>query len=199
MLCRFDELHSPTFFFSCEAIVVCCAGLMSCTVLRFSSAVKRLMYVVQVWWAAQSYVFLQLWRGCCMLCRFDELHSPKFFFSCEEVVVCCSSLMRFIVLSFSSAVKRLLYVVQVWWAPQSYVFLQLWRDCCMLCRFDELHFAKFVSLYMNRVFFFDIHPPLGKMLLALAGQCSLCINAFHFSLLVARWIWRPAIMKLTIC
>ncbi|XP_070496483.1 protein O-mannosyltransferase 1 [Chironomus tepperi] len=32
--------------------------------------------------------------------------------------------------------------------------------------FDELHYGKYVSLYMKNVFFFEKHPPLGKQLIA---------------------------------
>ncbi|KAK3753815.1 hypothetical protein QZH41_018466 [Actinostola sp. cb2023] len=36
-------------------------------------------------------------------------------------------------------------------------------------KFDEVHFGKFTNFFMQNKFFFDVHPPLGKLLFALTG------------------------------
>ena len=38
--------------------------------------------------------------------------------------------------------------------------------------FDEVHFGKFVSSYFSQQYYFDIHPPLGKLMIAGSAKIS---------------------------
>ncbi|KAL0087197.1 glycosyltransferase family 39 protein [Phycomyces blakesleeanus] len=46
-------------------------------------------------------------------------------------------------------------------------FYKIWYPAQVV--FDEVHFGKFAGFYLKRSYFFDVHPPLAKLMIAGAG------------------------------
>ncbi len=46
--------------------------------------------------------------------------------------------------------------------------------------FDEVHFGGFARKYIRQTFFMDVHPPLAKLLIALAAKIGGFKGDFDF-------------------
>ncbi|KAJ2774963.1 Dolichyl-phosphate-mannose--protein mannosyltransferase 1 [Coemansia nantahalensis] len=47
--------------------------------------------------------------------------------------------------------------------------------------FDEVHFGKFAGRYLNGTYFFDLHPPLAKLMFTAAGRVAGYDGVFDFA------------------
>ncbi|KAJ2723832.1 hypothetical protein GGI07_002371 [Coemansia sp. Benny D115] len=60
-------------------------------------------------------------------------------------------------------------------------YIRLWRlSNPANVVFDEVHFGKFAGKYLNGTYFFDVHPPLAKMMFAAAGKMAGYDGKFDF-------------------
>lgn len=83
-----------------------------------------------------------------------QITVKNFFFNSHFLINCLKLIVFGFNCSFNHALLRLFGL---------YDNLKILISLCFSFSWDETHFGKMGSYYINRTFFFDVHPPLGKV------------------------------------
>jgi dolichyl-phosphate-mannose--protein O-mannosyl transferase len=84
---------------------------------------------------------------------------------------------------YNSLVTRILRYPEVWFlVVAAFVtrFWQLWFPYWVM--FDETHFGLYATKYLSHQYYFDVHPPLGKMILGVAAWIGGVDPGFSFQI-----------------
>lgn len=94
----------------------------------------------------------------------DDIETSKLFSSIPKSSLWTRSAQNgFFIITIIAVILRLYYINE----PAEVVF-------------DEVHFGGFASKYLRREYFFDVHPPLGKLIIAGIGWLAGYDGGFTF-------------------
>lgn len=89
-----------------------------------------------------------------MSCFLKSVCQKLFFLNSHFLINCLKLIVFGFNYNFNHALLRLFGL---------YDNLKILISLCFSFSWDETHFGKMGSYYINRTFFFDVHPPLGKV------------------------------------
>ncbi|HEX9722169.1 MAG TPA: phospholipid carrier-dependent glycosyltransferase [Candidatus Paceibacterota bacterium] len=79
--------------------------------------------------------------------------------------------------------KKTFFYPEIWFLTAAAVFTRFWHlSSPARVIFDETHFGLYATKYLSHEYYFDIHPPLGKLLVALFSWIGGVSSGFSFEL-----------------
>lgn len=101
--------------------------------------------------------------------KYSKLNNDKYEFIAQNWLLSPLPAPKYHYTIWITISTLIAFITRFWkiWEPKEVVF-------------DEVHFGKFASYYLQGTYFFDVHPPFAKMLIAFIGYLRGYDGSFKF-------------------